>query len=192
MLLPDVTQSGSASMVIFPTGSLTIGADDVYAVQTNEENMDDTTVLQVNGVPVLVHPESMLLPDVTQSGSGSMQIFPTGTLEIGADDVSVVQTKIENPEDNIVLQVNGVPVLVHPESMLLPDVTQSGTGSMQIFPTGSLTIGADDVSVVQTKNEGDDEDDSVVLQVNGVPVTVNPESMLLTNQMAQGRIFPQG
>jgi hypothetical protein len=62
----------------------------------------------------------MLLPDVTQSGSGSMTIFAQGTLVVGPDEITAVQTE-------------GVPVLVHPESMLLPDVTQSGSGAMTIF-----------------------------------------------------------
>ena len=120
-------------------------------------------------MPVLVHPESMLLPDVTQSGASSMVIFPTGTLTIGADEVSAVQTNMEDPEDAVVLQVNGVPITVNPESMLLPDVTQSGASSMVIFPTGTMTIGADEVSAVQTRQDGDgqsispDEDDSIVL-----------------------------
>lgn len=51
----------------------------------------DTKFLQVDGVPVLVHPESMLLPDVTQTGIAFETIFPTGTLVVGPDEISVVQ-----------------------------------------------------------------------------------------------------
>lgn len=64
MLLPDVNQSGAAYDTIFENGTLVVGPDEIYAVQTGEQ-----------GVPVLVHPESMLRQDVTQDGSGSMVIF---------------------------------------------------------------------------------------------------------------------
>ena len=107
-------------MTIFPAGSILVGPDDVYAVQLEDTETTsavrellgdespwvkpmDSSMLQVNGVPVLVHPESMLLPDVTQSGAGSMPIFPTGTLTIGADEITAVQTSDEQPEDDMVL-----------------------------------------------------------------------------------------
>ena len=128
---------------------------DLTQLQDIDNSPEDQVELQTEGVPVLVHPESMLLPDVTQSGASSMVIFPTGTLTIGADEVSAVQTRQDgdgqsiNPDedDSIVLQVNGVPVTVNPESLLLPDVNQSGAASMRIFPQGTLTLGTDDVSV---------------------------------------------
>ena len=119
---------------------------------------DDEVTLQINGVPVLVNPESMLDTN-TMAGA---RIFAKGTLDIGADEVTAVGTKAE-----------GVPVLVNPESMLESN-TMAG---VRVFGKGTLDIGADEVTV---------------LQVNGVPVLVNPESMLEENTMAASRIFPKG
>ena len=48
---------------------------------------DDVTVLQVNGVPVLVNPESMLNLEPNQMATAGLGI----PLEIGPDDISVIQ-----------------------------------------------------------------------------------------------------
>jgi len=123
-------------------------------------------VLQVKGVPVLVAPESMLKDDtMTSVGLGEMRV--------GLDDLQFVATSnLAKPlDDNLVtLQVNGVPVLVAPESMLKEDtMTEVGLGEMR--------IGIDDLQFVQRPNS----DENVVLSVHGSPVTIAPESMLRTN-----------
>ena len=106
----------------------------------------------MNGVPVLVHPESML----KSNEMAASRIFSSGTIVIGADEVTASQTKEDNmSEESVVLQVNGVPVEVNPESMLMPTVTQSGTASMRIFPTGSITIGTDEITAVQKSAPAD-------------------------------------
>jgi len=121
-------------------------------------------VLQVNGVPVLVNPESMIKTD-------TMTSVGISEMEVGIDDLTFPQ--IPNDE-NVVLQVNGVPVLVNPESMLKTDtVTSIGMGSME--------VGIDTLNDLNVALEAD-----VVLQVNGVPVHVAPESMLRTDTFTNG------
>jgi hypothetical protein len=55
--------------------------------------------MQIEGVPVLVHPESLLLPDVNQSGAAYDTIFENGTLTVGPDEIYAVQTGESGPED---------------------------------------------------------------------------------------------
>ena len=57
--------------------------------------------------------------------------------------------------------MNGVPVHVNPESMILSN-TQASTALGLV----DIEVGPDDITV---------------LQVNGVPVHVNPESMIIQN-----------
>jgi hypothetical protein len=169
-------------------GEMQIGLEDVNLVGT---------VLQVNGVPVLVNPESMIKTD-TMTGVGM------GQMQIGLEDVELMQKKgeddftrtptitdscaspveIEHPpfpchaqkekkpasDEMVVLQVNGVPVLVNPESMIKTD-TMTGVG------LGEMQIGLEDVNLV---------DQGTVLQVKGVPVFVAPESMLRTDTYTGG------
>jgi len=75
----------------------------------------------------------------------SSRIFGDGTLTIGADEISVAQTNADLPKDAVVLQVNGVPITVNPESMLLPNEM----ASTRVFAAGTLTLGSDEVSVAQ-------------------------------------------
>ena len=99
--------------------------------------------MQTEGEPVLVHPESMLLPDVNQSGSKSMTIFELGTLTVGPDEIYAVQTGQSAPEESVVLQVHGVPVEVNPESILLPNEMASS----RIIAGHTLSMGADEITV---------------------------------------------
>ena len=88
----------------------------------------DFVQTKAEGIPVLVNPESMLKTDtITDVGMGQMTI--------GIEDVNLVGTDSAKPTDdsNVVLQVNGVPVLVNPESMIKTDTTTSvGISSMQV------------------------------------------------------------
>jgi hypothetical protein len=79
-------------------------------------------------------------------------------------------------EDNVVLQLNGVPVSVNPETMMIAN-TQAAT------PLGlNIRMGPDDVSFKKSQKQAEHKlEDNVVLQVFGVPVTVNPESMIIAS-----------
>ena len=92
--------------------------------------------------------------------------------------------QLSAPQDDVVLQVNGVPVYVNSESMMLEN-------SMAKVNLGiKINIGPDDVAFSQKSKPSTAPSDAVTLQVNGVPVLVNPETMLaLTpNQMASANI----
>ena len=68
-------------------------AEDALATTTGHYHRPRLTKIMEDeraGVPVLVHPESMLLPSVTQDGSASMRLFETGTIVVGADEISAV------------------------------------------------------------------------------------------------------
>jgi len=131
-------------------------ASDALSTPTAHYPRPRLTTIQADergAIPVLVHPESMLLPTVTQTGVAYETLFQGNTMVIGPDELIITQLADDvtapDEDDSVVLQVNGVPVLVHPESMLMPTVSQSGTSSMRIFPTGTITIGADEVSAAQ-------------------------------------------
>jgi len=71
----------------------------------------EATLLQTSaeGVPVLVRPK--LLPNEAEH----MDLRQRGYIMDGVDGYDFVQLKDDVPEDNMVLQVNGVPVLVNPK-----------------------------------------------------------------------------
>ena len=96
-----------------------------------------------------------------------------------ANATAPAKAKLLQLEDNIMLQVNGVPVYVNPESMIISN-TQAST------PLGlNIVMGPDDVSFKKThKKQAMSLEDNVVLQVNGVPVLVNPETMIVGNTQA--------
>lgn len=175
-------------------GQMTIGIEDVNLVGTDSAKPtdDSNVVLQVNGVPVLVNPESMIKTDTTTSvGISSMQV--------GLEDLTFMQREKQPADDsNVVLQVNGVPVLVNPESMIKTDTTTSvGISSMQVgledltFPQipndENVVLQVNGVPVtVPESNQNLELNQQVVLQVHGVPVYVNPESMLRTDTFTTG------
>jgi hypothetical protein len=78
------------------------------------------------------------------------------------EESNLVETEAEaeRPEDSVVLQVNGVPVLVHPESML----GMNEMASARIFSAGTLVLGADEVSVAQ-KTDPQAPKESMVVQM---------------------------
>jgi len=61
------------------------------------------------GVPVLVSPKLL------QNEAGGLDLRQRGYIMDGVDGYDFVQLKDDVPEDNMVLQVNGVPVLVSPK-----------------------------------------------------------------------------
>lgn len=142
---------------------------------------DDSVTLQVNGVPVLVNPESELMTD-EMAGARLNPCFDVNgkpkVCEVGPDDV-------------VILQVNGVPILVNPESELMTNQMADARLNPCFDVNGKpkiCEVGPDEVVVAQLDNFEPTFDDSVVLQVNGVPVLVNPESELMKNEMADARL----
>merc|ERR1712146_395010 len=117
---------GFAAARIFAQGNITVGPDDVIATQLP----DEAVTLQVNGVPVLVNPESMMM----DNEAAGLRVFPKGTLDIGPDEITA-------------LYVHGVPVYVNPESMLM----DNDMAAARIFPKGTLDIGADEVEAFAQK-----------------------------------------
>ena len=163
-----------------------IGPDEVSIaqLQDNVKAPEDSVVLQVNGVPVLVHPESELLTNEVAAAVLNPCVDVNGNsvpCQVGPDEVNIAQI-----DDTVTLQVNGVPVLVHPESELLTNEAASLVLNPCVDVNGNsraCSIGPDDVSIAQL-------DDDVTLQINGVPVLVHPESELLTNEVAAVRLNP--
>ena len=68
--------------------------------------------LSAEGVPVLVMPK--LLPNL----AGDMDLRQRGYIIDGVDGYDLVQLKDDVPADDMVLQVNGVPVLVNPKLLV--------------------------------------------------------------------------
>jgi hypothetical protein len=118
---------------------------------------DDDVVLQLNGVPVSVNPESMIVQNTEAATSLGLDI------RMGPDDVVFKKRapKVAALEDNIVLQVWGVPVLVNPESLIVANT--EATTSLGLT---DMVLGPDEVSVVQKKATKDLDDaemkDSIV------------------------------
>lgn len=110
-----------------------VGPDDLSLAKTREEEGDESVVLQVNGVPVLVNPESMIL----KNSMGSANLGKSDL--IGPDDVAFSQKN--KPDDAVTLQVNGWPVLVNPESVL--DINQMGAAHIAL----NVLVGPDDLSL---------------------------------------------
>lgn len=111
--------------------------------------------VQTQGVPVLVHPESMILQN-----SEAATNLGFVDMECGPDELSFLMQQhhdflnSQRPEDDTILQVNGVPVIVHPESMLLSN-TQASTNLGLV----DMEIGADEVSAVQLAKDLKNIDD---------------------------------
>ena len=107
---------------------------------------DDEVVLQLNGVPVSVNPETMMIANTQASTSLGLDI------RMGPDDVSFKKRQ-HKLEDNVVLQVYGVPVTVNPEIMILGN-TEAATNLHLV----DMELGPDEISVVQKKATKDIDD----------------------------------
>lgn len=135
-------------------------------------------LVQLNGVPVLVNPESELL---TNEVAG-VRLNPCEDVNgnsrvclVGPDDVAIVQT-----------EAKGVPVLVNPESELLTNEAAAVRLNPCVDVNGKpkvCEVGPDEIVMAQ-------QPEAVTLQVNGVPVLVNPESDLMSNDMGSARLNP--
>jgi hypothetical protein len=120
------------------------------------------SLLQTEGVPVFVNPT--LIPN-----------------EAGNEDLNQRNIIIDGVDGFNYLQTSGVPVFVNPESMILQN--QEASTNLGFV---DMEIGPDEVSFLLKQhndfmNTKERPDDGVVLQVNGVPVYVNPENMILQN-----------
>lgn len=80
--------------------------------------------------------------------------------------------------DDVVLQINGSPVSVNPESMIIANTEAATSLGLDI------RMGPDDVSFKKRVPKIASLEDNVVLQVWGVPVYVNPESLIIANTEA--------
>ena len=112
---------------------------------------EDNVVLQLNGVPVSVNPETMMIANTQAATSLGLNI------RMGPDDVSFKKSQKQAEhklEDNVVLQVFGVPVTVNPESMIIASNTEASTN----LGLANMEIGPDEVSVVQKKASKDIDD----------------------------------
>ena len=110
--------------------------------------------IQLNGIPVLVNPESIIVAN-TEAATNLGFV----DMSMGPDELSFLMTQhrnflISRPEDVTVLQVNGVPVTVNPESFIIPN-TEAATNLGFV----AMTSGPDELSFIQRdlKNIDDDE-----------------------------------
>lgn len=148
-----------------------VGPDNVTITQ-----LSDTVALQVEGIPVFVNPESELM----ENEAAGLRLNPCEDMqgnvrqcEIGPDNVTVAQLA-----DTVTLQVEGIPVLVNPESELM----ENEGAALRLNPCETVNgeskeceVGPDNLTLTQTQ---------------GVPVFVNPESELQENEVAGARIDP--
>lgn len=140
------------------------------AAEGDAEEPAAEAFIQTEGIPVLVDP--VLMENEEADSDLEMRNFVID----GVNGFDLTQMgEIDNsPEDQVEIQTEGVPVLVHPESMLLPDVHQMGAADMTIFPAGSIVIGADEVYAVQTGDDVPEEatvlqmTDGTMLEVKGI------------------------
>ena len=85
---------------------------------------------------------------------------------------------IDDDNDEVVLQLNGIPVSVNPESMMIANSEAASSLGLDI------RMGPDDVSFKKRVPKIAALEDNITLQVWGVPVTVNPESLIIANSEA--------
>jgi hypothetical protein len=123
------------------------------------DGVDGFDYLQTNGVPVFVNPEVMI-----QENTEAKTNLGFVDMVVGPDELSFLQQqhrdfvnkqKIENhPDDGVVLQVNGVPVFVNPEVMILQD-TEAKTNLGFV----NMVCGPDELSFVQKELKSIDDDE---------------------------------
>jgi len=103
----------------------------------------DAALLQTSaeGVPVLVSPK--LLPNEAES----MDLRQRGYIMDGVDGYDFVQLDDNVPEDDMVLQVNGVPVLVQPKLL------ENQAGDIDLRLRDVIIDGVDGYSYVQLENQ---------------------------------------
>ena len=131
---------------------------------TSLTSTKSTSLLQLEeqGVPVYVQPT--LVPNEVKDAD----LLQRNYIIDGVNGIDFTQISDEI-DDSITLQVNGVPVTVNP-------VLMRPTGMEKMSLGQKMRINLDEVSYVQQKSNPDVED-TVTLQVEGVPVTVNPVLM---------------
>lgn len=103
----------------------------------------DAALLQTSaeGVPVLVSPK--LLPNEAES----MDLRQRGYIMDGVDGYEFVQLDDNVPEDEMVLQVNGVPVLVQPKLL------ENQAADIDLRLRDVIIDGVDGYSYVQLENQ---------------------------------------
>lgn len=125
-----------------------------YAAADAAAAPKDATLLQTEGVPVLVNPK--LLPNL----AADMDLRQRDYIMDGVNGYDFVQLDDESrPEDATVLQVNGVPVLVNPKLMT------NEMGDVDLRLRDQIIDGVNGYDYLQVEE-------------TGVPVYVQPESMI--------------
>ena len=142
----DIVRSRSAE-------NAAAAAKDIAAATTAPK---DATLLQTEGVPVLVAPKLM-----ANTGAETMDMRLRDVIMDGVNGYDFVQLDEEDsrPDDVTVLQVNGVPVLVNPKLLV------NTSGDVDLRLRDQIIDGVNGFDYVQT-------------EATGVPVFVNPESMI--------------
>ena len=94
---PTLLENEAADIDLRQRDIIIDGVNGYEYAQLNDQIDDESVVLQVNGTPVLVNPESMMFKESDNQMKSAPLGFP---LVIGPDDVSVLQTRARNPVNN--------------------------------------------------------------------------------------------
>jgi len=139
--------------------------DDVHKVL---DIVTDTSgmVAGKGGVPVPADPVN------TTGKLGAEVAATTATIKSRAGEAAAADAKAPKAETLLQTSAEGVPVLVMPK--LLPNLA----ADMDLRQRGYIIDGVDGYDLVQLKDEAPADD--MVLQVNGVPVLVNPKLLVNT------------
>jgi len=104
-----------------------------------------SSFVQTEGVPVLVNPV-LMKNEMADVDLGQRDIIIEG---VNGFDYVQENDNVDAPNDSVTLQVNGIPVLVNPESM----VKHNEVGGVPLFSeqTTPFVVGFDTLTLVQTK-----------------------------------------
>lgn len=122
-----------------------------------------TIQLEETGVPVLMEPQHLMVNEMADADLKQRDFIVDGI-----NGIDFVQTKAE-----------GVPVLMEPQHLLVNEMADA-----DLKQKDYIIDGINGIDFVQLNNLKRPIDDTVTLMVKGVPVTVNPESIMRENTMA--------
>ena len=121
--------------------------------------------LSAEGVPVLIEPKLM------KNEMTDADLMQRDYIIDGINGIDFVQTKSE-----------GVPVLIEPKLM------KNEMTDADLMQRDYIVDGINGIGFVQLNQLQRPIDDTVTLQVNGVPITVNPESIMRDNTMSHAHL----
>jgi NAD(P)H-hydrate repair Nnr-like enzyme with NAD(P)H-hydrate epimerase domain len=128
----------------------------------------DKAALQLNaeGVPVLIEPTLM------KNEMSDVDLMQRDYILDGINGIDFVQTKTE-----------GVPVLIEP-TLMKNEMTEA-----DLMQRDYIVDGINGIGFLQLNRELQRPiEDQITLQVKGVPITVNPESIMRDNNMAHAHL----